>query len=55
MNWVAIRGPIGPHRHDIYTSMIAMHAGKPYPQGSDVSIDDFAMPWAPPPPPDADE
>jgi hypothetical protein len=53
MVWAAIRGPIGGPRRDYYTSYIAMHAGKPY--STEVSLDDFRMPWAKPEAEDQDD
>lgn len=50
MEWVSIRGPIGPHRQDVYTSFVAMHAGKPYPEGADIDLSKFPMPWVKPDP-----
>jgi hypothetical protein len=44
--YVAIRGPVGPQRDDMYAAMISMHAGRPYPQGTEISLADFAPPWA---------
>lgn len=45
---MAIRGPIGPQRQDVYASMVAMYAGKPYDPDKDIpELKDFLaqMPW----------
>lgn len=55
MEWVAVRGPIGPHRHDVYAQMVAMHAGKPYNDPREISLADFPMPWTPASDPSDDE
>jgi hypothetical protein len=54
MAFAKIRGPIGGSRQDFYTSFLAMHLRA---QMSDkpVSLDDVAMPWAPPPEPEEDD
>lgn len=45
MAWRDVRGPIGPERWDFYASFIAMHAGGPYNNPREVTIDKFGMPW----------
>lgn len=47
LEYVAIRGPVGPDRLDVYAQMISMHAGKPYNRPHEISIADFPMPWTP--------
>jgi hypothetical protein len=43
LQWMVIRGPIGPQRNDYYTSFISRFSGGTYP--ADTGIEEFAMPW----------
>jgi type II secretory pathway component PulM len=54
IQYMEIRGPIGPHRDDTYAAMISMYsmASRLQQPGTDISLADFAPPWAQPDPTD---